>query len=113
MKMTIGEWVLSHQKSTYGTKVQFALFKVVEGGARHVARFQGSQMHFNVIPAGEDILEPSFLLEQDQLQAFMDTLWEMGVRPKARRFEAEIAIKHQHLQDMRKVAFHALGIKED
>lgn len=111
-KLHIGEWILGHQKSDYSERISFALYQVREDGERVVLSPRGKEWYFQVVPAGETIQDPSFTLERDQIQAFMDTLWEMGARPKARRFDDEMKLMDNHLQDMRRLVFTRIDLAE-
>ncbi len=45
------------------------------------------------------------------LQGMFDGLWRMGIRPTdLGTIDSVLTAKDQHLDDLRKVAFHALGI---
>lgn len=48
-------------------------------------------------------------LEGQHLQAMMDGLWEVGVRPKDRRYENEMELQRAHLEDMRRLVFKEAG----
>lgn len=58
---------------------------------------------FLVLPDGEESL----------MQDLMDSLWTCGFRPSKNRHVDEILnSKDQHLDDLRKIAFHSLGISK-
>ena len=58
------------------------------------------------VPHGETAPKEAILkLSNTILQAMMDGLWKRGLRPKDRRYEMEIELKDQHLQDMRRLVF--------
>lgn len=57
-------------------------------------------------------LRPFAKIPAESLQGLMNALWELGVRPNARRYEEEtkllrevLATQGKHLQDMRAMAF--------
>ena len=53
--------------------------------------------------------QPSFSMETDQAQTLMDDLWNAGLRPTEGTGSAgALSATQQHLQDMRKIAFHKL-----
>lgn len=112
MNIQIGEWVLGSQRSDYNENTQFALYKLLPDGTRQVVEFNGAEAHLTTVPAGTAITRPSFSLYRDQMQAFIDTLWGLGLRPKDRRFEKEIDLQAAHLQDMRRIAFAAMDMDE-
>jgi hypothetical protein len=59
------------------------------------------------------ILKPFLELEKHNAQKLMDDLWDCGLRPSEGSGSAGALKKTEnHLADMRKIAFHKLGIKE-
>lgn len=48
--------------------------------------------------------------QRDFMQAVFDGMWEQGFRPSSGKLETSATDKH--LEDMRKIVFHKLGIKE-
>ena len=100
-----GEWILGHQRSSYETTLEFALFRVLPDRSRDVVYPRGADAIRVHVPNGQAITEPSFVLDRGQMQAFMDTLWELGIRPKDRRFEKEAELRAAHLEDMRRLVF--------
>jgi hypothetical protein len=44
-------------------------------------------------------------LDEEKLELIFNRLWENGFRPKDRRYENEMSIINNHLQDMRKLVF--------
>lgn len=108
MNVQIGEWILGHQTGNYRHRDEFALFRVLSDGMREVVYFRGETCEIERLKPDEEISEPSFCLLKDQMQAFMETFWEMGYRPKGRRFENEMDLQGKHLEDMRRIAFKLL-----
>ncbi len=50
-------------------------------------------------------------LQKDELQQLMDELWHVGIRPSEGTGSAgQLAATQKHLDDMRRVALHGLGI---
>lgn len=50
--------------------------------------------------------EPTFMLEGNMAQSLMDSMWKIGVRPNSgRRYEEEMALVKNHLDDMRTLVF--------
>jgi hypothetical protein len=54
---------------------------------------------------GEECNEYTIRINSEMLKDVFDKLWEDGVRPKDRRYENEMSIINNHLQDMRKLVF--------
>ena len=50
-------------------------------------------------------------LNEVEAQQFMDSLWQTGLRPTDRTY-GSIEATGKHLEDMRKIAFHKLGIEK-
>jgi hypothetical protein len=100
--MNIGKWILGWQRSYARQNVDVALYITTPDGGRDILQKDGLMHH---IPPGETIKEPSLSLSEDQLQAFMDGLWEMGIRPKEVRYERELDLMRGHLEDFRKLVF--------
>ena len=54
---------------------------------------------------------PSFTVTEQTAQAMMDGLWREGFRPTEGSGSAgSLAATQEHLADMRKIAFNALGV---
>lgn len=56
--------------------------------------------------------EPCLLLEPADATTLMDELWRAGVRPSEIGTAGHLAATQAHLQDMRAIAFHKLGINK-
>ena len=55
---------------------------------------------------------PSLSLSEDQAQFLMDQLWNCGLRPTEGKGSAgALAAVERHLEDMRTIAFHKLGVQ--
>lgn len=53
-----------------------------------------------------EVVNPTFRLEQETAQAFMDALWDCGIRPAQGTGSAgSLAATERHLEDMRKLVF--------
>ena len=57
-------------------------------------------------------LEPTFRLRHDNVQALMDELWRIGVRPTEAAGPGELEATKAHLRDMRLLVANALDIPE-
>lgn len=56
--------------------------------------------------------DPSFSMDQNAAQKFMDELWTCGLRPSEGSGSAgALKAVENHLADMKKIVFHALKIK--
>jgi hypothetical protein len=44
-------------------------------------------------------------LSRDMVKDMFNALWDDGIRPKERRYETEMSLVNNHLQDMRKLVF--------
>jgi len=57
------------------------------------------------------VLKPFIRIEEHIAQTLMDDLWDCGLRPSEGSGSAGALKKTEHhLEDMRKIAFHKLGI---
>lgn len=68
----------------------------------------GRPMVFERRPEAELGFEvlPSLVLERDDAQALMDSLWSVGVRPRdLAQTQGEVEALKSHLADMRSIAF--------
>jgi len=55
---------------------------------------------------------PSLSLTEDQAQYLMDQLWNCGLRPtEGEGSPGALAALERHLEDMRAIAFHKLGVR--
>lgn len=100
--MEIGKWKFGWQRDLARETVSVALYQVNHDGSRDLFQKNGECVR---VPPGEAIKEPSFTFSPDHLQAFMDGLWEMGVRPKEVRYERELDLLKDHLSDFKKLVF--------
>jgi hypothetical protein len=56
-------------------------------------------------------IEPTVRLDRDDAQVLMDELWNCGLRPTEGSGSAgSLAATQRHLEDLRAIAFHKLGI---
>jgi hypothetical protein len=70
------------------------------------------QLKFIEAKRGE-ISEPFLIIGIQEAQGLMDELWSCGLRPSEGSGSAGALKKTEnHLSDMRKIAFHKLGIME-
>lgn len=61
-----------------------------------------------------DRREPTLMIDDDNnetLQALMDNLWELGIRPRDIGTAGHLAATQHHLADMRALVAHASGAK--
>ena len=79
-----------------------------EGGNRYVARVLWKELR----PANEEYhLNPTLYLATEKAQELMDGLWSCGIRPTEGNGSAgAMRAAERHIEDLRKVAFKALGI---
>lgn len=79
---------------------------------RQSYRAQAKMLEWQESKVG-DAIQPFLRIEKSQAQKFMDDLWDCGLRPSEGSGSAGAMKKtEEHLQDMRMIAFHKLGIKE-
>ena len=57
-------------------------------------------------------LEPTFALGRENVQALMDELWRIGVRPTEAHGPGELEATKAHLRDMRILVANALDVPE-
>lgn len=69
-------------------------------------------VEFKTVPVGS-LMQSMLSLTEEDCRALMDELWAAGIRPSNGEGSVGVvaALKH-HLDDMRTVAFHKVGIKE-
>jgi hypothetical protein len=66
---------------------------------------------FQEIPAAVVRPEPIGTMTPTEAQQLMDNLWQCGFRPTEGKGSAgQLAATDRHLQDMRAIAFHSLGV---
>jgi len=64
------------------------------------------------VPDGMPVDKPTMMLNADQAQLLMDSLWEAGVRPADGAGSAGAMLRtEKHLEDMRALAFQSLKVK--
>ena len=63
------------------------------------------------IPEGEAI-PPLIRMDNNSMQDFFDSLWDSGLRPSEKTRPSEVHAMSVHLNDMRTIVFHKLGIGE-
>ena len=68
-------------------------------------------VEFERVQAGA-YLPPALVLEPDAAQVLMDELWRAGIRPSEIGTAGHLSATQAHLQDMRAIAFHKLGINK-
>lgn len=68
----------------------------------------------NFVEDGFCVAEPTFRLKQSEAQQLINELWREGFRPKdGSGAVAHVESMQGHLDDMRKLAFHALKVPKD
>ena len=79
-----------------------------EDGSRHIARVTWQKL----TPRDEEYhLNPTLYLATEKAQELMDSLWSCGIRPTEGNGSAgAMRAAERHIEDLRKVAFKALGI---
>lgn len=73
--------------------------------------FMATNVTFEPVKEGE-LLKPTFKLRRDQVQALMDELWRVGVRPTDAKGPGELEATKAHLRDMRFLVASALDVPE-
>ena len=118
--ISFGKVHVAFDEDDYGRCAGIALIKDGPSGERQVLNAEGDWIEIPPDKRINDVCGPTLkfnagyghLRGDDVLQAFMDGLWEKGMRPKERRHEMEIALfqdklklQDSHLQDMRRLVF--------
>ena len=93
------------QKSNWGANIEVVLLNISvspEGTDReYVTDFVVERN-----PEPGQVVEPSFKMNYEDAQRFMDDLWECGLRPSEGTGSAgALAATQKHLEDMRKLVF--------
>ena len=102
MFFELGKWVFATQDNFLNGGIDCLLFSQENSGHRSVMNPNGS---FTRLPVGDPAKSPSMTLSYTQLQAIMDGLWERGVRPQDRRFDNEVTLIKDHLNDLKRLVF--------
>lgn len=95
-------------------RLNFYIFQENENGGRDLCT-NLKTMEFKTIRRGEFVPEPTFSLSgcvvQPFLQAMANALDEIGIRPEGKPvLENELTATKNHLEDMRQIAFHEIGL---
>lgn len=98
----------------------------ISWGADHIRLYglakqiNGSIIHASAEPLifktrhEAEIVEPFLSITEQEAQILMNDLWDSGIRPSEAKGNAgQMATTQKHLDDMRKIAFYKLGIKEE
>ena len=116
----MGNWHVSIQPQQYGRDYEFWM-DLVRGNKAEVLQPDGSMREIGLFTSVNepDGPKPTAILPRESLGSIMDALWEMGVRPKDRRYEEELdllreqlAIQTKHLEDMRALVFSGRKVDE-
>jgi hypothetical protein len=76
-------------------------------------RYVAKELEFNELELGSTCV-PLFELSMKDAQHLMDNLWFCGLRPSEGTGSAgSLKATQSHLEDMRKIAFHFLELKEN
>ena len=102
-------WRLFLSSREFDRLWQVYLIRDVGNGRNIVLQRDGSTVTKEANFAYDDI-SPTFLLTAEQIQAVTDGLAEKGFVPKERRYEAEMGLMKNHLNDMRRLVFQ--NVKE-
>jgi hypothetical protein len=98
----MGQWEMIIQDDN--TKLEINIYMIKQ--TREVSYYLSQDGIKKFDPEKE--VEPLLKIKrdsQDIFQAMADGLYERGITPKARRFNEEMKLKDDHLQDMRKLVF--------
>lgn len=81
-------------------------------GPRNERRqFMATNVTFEPVEEGQ-LLQPTFKLRRDQVQALMDELYRIGVRPSEQGTAGELEATKAHLKDMRALVAKAIDVPE-
>ena len=92
-------------------KVSFCLLGQPPGDNDTRRYHMATNVTFEPIAEGET-LQPTFSLRRDQVQALMDELYRIGVRPTEQGTAGELEATKSHLKDMRNLVASALEVPE-
>jgi len=92
-------------------KVSFCLLGRPVGPEGERQYFMATNVTFEPIAEGET-LQPTFSLRRDQVQALMDEMYRIGVRPTEQGTAGELEATKSHLKDMRNLVASALEVPE-
>jgi len=105
----MGEWEIGFEESIYRTEIKVLIWKHLGNGKDLLLRPGGE---FETVESNAEIPGPSFTLLPGMVQGLMDALWKRGVRPKDVRYERELDLMKNHLEDMRDLVFLGTPIKK-
>lgn len=89
-------------RSPFSDKIEVAVFHQQPGRLTAVAE----PITWREVPDGEMVLDPTFAIDPDEAQLFMDSLWDAGVRPsQAKGSAGQLTATERHLADMRALVF--------
>lgn len=73
--------------------------------------YMATNITFEPVEEGQ-ALEPTFTLRRDQVQALMDELYRVGVRPSEQGTAGELEATKAHLRDMRALVAKTIDVPE-
>jgi hypothetical protein len=73
--------------------------------------YMATNVTFEPVEEGQE-LQPTFKLRRDQVQALMDELWRVGVRPSEAGSAGELEATKAHLRDMRALVGKSIDVPE-
>ena len=98
----------------WNAKVEFCVLGRTIGPTDGRRYAQVTNLVFKTVEdeGGASPLEPTFALSRENVQALMDELWRIGLRPTEAKAPGELEATKAHLRDMRLLVANALDIPE-
>ena len=81
------------------------LYVMAYEGPRSEVAFVAQPVVIKELKDGEDIGEPTLVIERNAFQEFIDQLWADGFRPSNIQDQNAFDSQTKHLEDMRKIVF--------
>ena len=108
--LIIGKFRMLLVSNPIEASIDFILYSEGDTG-RNVA----GPLTLKFIERGGYVSDPTFRLGKEEamdfLRSVMDQAWELGVRPTG--YDNDLGATKQHLEDMRSISFHKLGITKE
>ena len=94
-------------------ELEVDIYSKLDEGGRDIAA--ASPLEMKVLTEEERLTYqgPTFTMPEHTAQKLMDDLWDCGLRPSEGTGSAgALAATQKHLEDLKRIAFHALKVKE-
>jgi len=95
------EWDIAIEESVYREATKIFIFRKTQvDGKDQLLQADGT---IKLVGPADLDPEPTMRLTDGMIQGLFNALWDRGHRPKDRRYEKELDLMRNHLEDMRKI----------